>query len=441
MNELKSISGFGQLTPQKVSDAVKHFGTPSYLYDENVILKKIQEVRSMPNGFGLEVRYSLKANSNRALLQLISNHGLQLDLSSMNEGYRAFMAGIGYDQMMLTTQEVLLGKDRENMEEMMQQGLKYNVCSLRQLKLIADFAAKTQIPLSIRVHPGIGAGETSSRNTGSKYACFGIHLTNIEEALDFAKTQQIIFDQIHVHIGSGGDPKQWCENIDRELGFVKEYFPDVQTVNLGGGFKEARMPDENPANIYDLGSYAKKRFESFYQETGRKLKMAIEPGTYIIANSGYIITSVIDKKRTGSEGFDFVILDGGMEVNARPLFYGSRHPIYVVSKNGDLLSTEISLGLTDHEKDLHVVGKCCETGDSQSLDKNGKLIPRKMADPQIGDYVVIGGVGAYCSSMTPFNYNSHIQIPEILLREDGSLDLIRKRQTLEQIVVNEMDLS
>jgi len=440
MRKTMSISGFGKLTPQKVVEAALVYGTPLYIYDETVILEKIEEVCNMPNAFGLEVRYAMKANSNMALLQLICNHGLHLDLSSMNEGRRAHLAGIGYDKMMLTAQEVPVGEEREDLEKMIQEGLKYNVCSLRQLELIADFASKNQIDLSIRIHPGIGAGESSTRNTGSKYACFGIHLMNINEALKLAKDKKIHFDQIHVHIGSGGDPQQWRANIDRELGFVEEYFPDVRTVNLGGGFKEARMPDEIGADIQELGKYAKQKFREFYKQTGRKLCMAVEPGTHTVTNSGYIITSVIDKKRTGHSGFDFVILDGGMEVNARPLFYGSRHPIYVVSSESDLLSTEISLGLSDHEKDLHVVGKCCETGDSQSLDKNGKLVPRKMADPQIGDYVVIGGVGAYCSSMTPFNYNSHTQTPEILLRKNGLLHLIRKRQKLEQIVINELPL-
>jgi diaminopimelate decarboxylase len=435
-----SISGIGKLTTDIVLEAVNKLGTPCYLYDENVILQKCIEITNMPNAYGLIVNYSIKANSNKSLLQLLRKQGLGFDISSLNEGRRAYLAGIPYNKMMLTTQEIPLGKDRKDLESMIMAGMKYNVCSLRQLYLIADFASHNSIPLSIRIHPGVGSGESSTRNTGNKYACFGIHLADIDEALSFSKSKKNLYDQIHVHIGSGGDPEQWRANIDRELGFVKKYFPDVNIVNLGGGFKEARMPDEIPANIEDLGFYAKMKFENFFKKTGRKLTMTVEPGTFIVANSGYIITSVIDKKRTGPDGFDFVILDGGMEVNARPLFYGSRHPIYVVSKEGDILSTEIDLGRSDHEKDLHVVGKCCESGDSQSLNNQGKLIPRTMADPQVGDYVIIGGVGAYCSTMSPFNYNSHTQAPELLLRENGTLVTIRERQSLEQIIVNERSL-
>jgi len=166
--------------------------------------------------------------------------------------------------------------------------------------------------------------------------------------------------------------------------------------------------------------------------------MEIEPGTYVAANSGYAVTHVIDKKKTGSEGLNFIILDGGMEINARPLLYGSRHPFYVIDKDGRLLSSEFTGINSPHHYEAVVVGKCCESGDSQCLDDNDVNIPRVMAEPEIGDIVVIGGVGAYCSSMAPINYNSHTQVPEILLTKDGKLKEIRRRQTLEQLTANEL---
>lgn len=438
----KSVSGFGGVTPEVVVESAERFGTPQYFYDEVVIDNKCDDVLSMPNAYGLTPRYAMKANSTAAILQLINGKGLHLDLSSLNEGRRAHFALVPYKKMMLTSQEVPLFNDRNDLEDMIKNyGLKYNVCSLRQLRLISDFASGYEIPLSVRVHPGVGSGESSTRNTGDKYSCFGVHLTNIEKALDFAEHKGIVFDTVHVHIGSGGDPKKWRDNVDRELGFVAMYFPDATTVNFGGGLKEARMPNDKPADIQALGSYAKKRIEEFYDKTGRKLHMEIEPGTYIMANAGYGITKVIDKKQTGPDGFDFLVLDGGMEINARPLLYGSEHPFYVVSKDGKLLSSEFNLSGLDPESDSRIpVGRCCESGDSQSLDEHGTIVPRVMADPEIGDYVVIGGLGAYCSTMTPFNYNSHTQAPEVLYRKNQRLDLIRKPQTLEQIIQNELPL-
>jgi len=435
------LSGHGMVSDEIIRDAAQQVHTPFYLYDESIIIDKCRQVLNMPNAFGLRVGYAMKANSNKAILQLIHQLGFYIDASSLNEVKRAYLAGIPLSHIMLTTQEAPLGEERKQLENFISKGLKYNVCSLLQLQLIADFAAQHQVPLSIRVHPGVGAGESQSRNTGDHYSCFGIHLTDIDKALYFAAEKGLKFTMVHTHIGSGGDPLEWRDNIDRELGFVHKYFPDATTVNLGGGFKEARMPDETASDINDLGLYAQDRFKKFDQKNGRKLVMAVEPGTYLVANSGYLVCTVLDKKQTGAKGFEFLVLDGGMESNARPLFYGSRHPFYVVSRTGELLSSEYNLQGLDPEEDQRVVvGRCCESGDSQSLDRVGNIIPRVMANPEIGDYVIIGGVGAYCSAMSPHNYNSYIQSPELLLRQDGAIQMIRKPQTVEQMVINELPL-
>jgi diaminopimelate decarboxylase len=147
---------------------------------------------------------------------------------------------------------------------------------------------------------------------------------------------------------------------------------------------------------------------------------------------------VLDIKSSGPDGFDFLILNAGMEANTRPLLYGSRHPFYVISTRGELLSSEFDLESATNSLNAVVVGRCCESGDSQTLDDHGHVLPRKLGNPRPGDYVVIGGTGAYCSSMTLINYNSYLQAPEVLLHSDGETSLIRKPQTFEQIVVNEL---
>ncbi|MDR1630290.1 MAG: diaminopimelate decarboxylase [Oscillospiraceae bacterium] len=418
--------------------AAKEFGTPVYVYDEATLIEKCRDVLAMPNAFGLHVRYAMKANSNRTLLRIVDRQGLLIDASSLNEARRAHLAGISLKKIMLTTQEVPEGEDRAELERMMLGGMKYNVCSLRQLREIAEFAKENDIGLSMRIHPGVGAGESATRNTGDDYSCFGVHRNDLEEALAFARGMGLRFNAVHTHIGSGGKPKIWRENIDRELGFVKQYFPDADTVSFGGGLKEARMPDEIAADIEELGLYAKQRVEEFFEETGRKLVMEIEPGTYVMANCGFLVTKVVDKKSTGENGFLFLIANGGMEVNTRPLLYGSRHPFYVVSQEGKLLSSDFDESTLSNRDELVVVGICCESGDSQSLDEAGQIVPRRMREPEIGDLFVIGGTGAYCSAMSPFNYNSHTQIPEVLLTAGQELKLIRRRQTLEQIVENEI---
>jgi diaminopimelate decarboxylase len=433
---MSRLNNFNSIDSNIIAAAAKQHGTPFYLYDEQVIIDKCRNLLSMPNAYGLKVRYAMKANSNKSILKLISAQGLKIDASSMNEARRANMAGIAYEDIILTTQEAPLDQEMRALNEMMSQGLKYNVCSLRQLRNIGDFAAENKINLAIRIHPGIGTGESATRNTGDKYSCFGVHLSDLEQALEYSKSKKLVFDLVHTHIGSGGDPAVWQSNIDSELRIIEQYFPDAKTVNFGGGLKEARMPDETPADINELGKYAKEKIEQFYQKTGRKLEMEIEPGTYIIAAAGFVVTTVIDKKKTGDEGLNFIVLDGGMEVNTRPLLYASRHPFYIVSQEGKLLSSEYD-EKTGGGYQAVLVGRCCESGDSQCLDSCGLSVPRVMAEPETGDYAAIGGAGAYCSAMSLANYNSHVQAPEVLYTRAGGLNVIRNRQTLRQITANE----
>ena len=429
------LNDFSNLSSEVVAQAAESFATPLYLYDEALILERCCECVEMPQAFGLVVRYAMKANSNRTLLKLITDAGLHLDASSLNEVKRAGLAGVPYEQIMLTTQEVYTGVEREKLEELLLKGLKYNACSLNQLRQIGAFAALNNIDVGIRIHPGIGSGESATRNTGDDYSCFGIHLSDLKQTHEYAAENGIKFRHIHVHIGSGADTKMWRQNIDLLLGIIEEHFPDADTVCFGGGLKEARMPGEYAADVPLLGSYAKMQIEDFHKKTGRKLKMEIEPGTYIVANSGYAVTRLIDKKKTARS--NFIITDGGMEINSRPLLYGSKHPVYIVSGDGSrVISSEYDEA--KHDFEAVVAGKCCESGDCQTLDMDGHAVPRAMVEPHIDDLVVIGGVGAYCSSMSPYNYNSHPQIPEVLFKTDGKLKEIRKRQTLEQMLENEI---
>jgi diaminopimelate decarboxylase len=434
-----ALAPFGRVTPQAVAQAAALGGTPCYLYDEAMILERCRDVLAMPSAFGLTARYAMKANPGRAILELVSGAGLGIDASSLNEVRRARRAGVPAEQVMLTSQEVPEGQDRRDLEALMAEGLVYNACSQLQLERVAPFARARGLELAVRVNPGVGAGESVTRNTGDKYSSFGVHLAGLERLTGLARDAGVTIGQVHVHIGSGGDPAAWLENIDRMLEIVERFFPAAHTLDLGGGFKEARMPDEQAADVAALGQHARERFEAFAARTGRRLHLSVEPGTYLVANAGYLVTRVLDRKWSGPGGFEFLVADGGMEANARPLLYGSRHPFYVVSRAGELLSSEWNLNDPNVEVDFRVVvGRCCESGDSQSLDHHGHIIPRMLADAQVGDFVVVGGAGAYCSAMSPFNYNSHLQAPEVLLAPDGTLQLIRRPQTLDQVLANEL---
>src|SRR5512137_2413814 len=144
----------------------EQWGTPVYLHDQEYIENSCEQLLNMPNPFGLHVRYAMKANSDRTVLRVVTSMGLDLDCSSLDEAARAHAAGIPFSRMMLTTQEVPSGEERAELEEMIRAGLRYNVCSMLQFKLIADFAKANKVDLSIRVHPGAaGGGESATRDT------------------------------------------------------------------------------------------------------------------------------------------------------------------------------------------------------------------------------------------------------------------------------------
>ena len=428
------------LTASSILEAAKHAPTPFYIYDEGDIRQRCREMCAMPNAFGLTVRYALKANSTRALIKIIDEEGLHFDASSLNEVKRAMMAGIDPKKILLTTQEVPTDAELADIQALLKQGFEYNACSLTQLKKIAPFASAHNIALGLRIHPGVGSGESVTRNTGDNYSSFGIHLSNVDEALAIINEHKLHIKRIHVHIGSGGSPKAWEDNIFRQLGIIRQYFPHVEIANFGGGFKVARMNDEDSADINALGSATKKALEDYAQTEGVKLHTEVEPGTYIMANAGSLVTNVMDIKRTGADGFTFALLNGGMEVLTRPLLYGSRHPFAIISPAGDVRYSDIHTDIAPPPalQELILVGRCCESGDSFTLNDDHTISPRTMLIPDIGDYIVVGGAGAYTSSMSPFNYNSHRQIAEFLQKADGSVQCIRKRQTLEQLTQNEV---
>ncbi len=429
------VSADSSTRPESVAGAADRFGTPLYLYDEAALEEGCRQVLSMPSAFGLGVRYAMKACPTRALLQLICSQGLDVDASSLAEARRAVRAGVAPDRIMLTGQEVPGGSELEELEELMAGGLVFNAGSLRQLSAAGPVAASLGARIGIRFHPVEGSGANPATNTGAGYSSFGVRIDDLPAAMRLAGRMGVEVGTAHVHIGSGSDPQAWIRNVARSLDIVNEFYPHADTLNLGGGFRVARMPDETPADIGRMGLRASGLFEDFARRTGRRLRMEVEPGTCVVAGSGYLVARVMDVKMSGGGGPRFVVLDGGMESNPRPLLYGSRHPFSLVRGCETVWNEEAREA--SEEVGTVVVGKCCETGDCFCLDEHGRVAPRRMARARPGDLLAVGGCGAYCSSMAPSSYNSHLRAPEVLLRTDGSLYLIRRRQRPEELVAGE----
>ncbi len=212
--------------------------------------------------------------------------------------------------------------------------------------------------------------------------------------------------------------------------------PDVRVLSLGGGFKVGRMADEVSADLGAIGARIVPRVEKFAAAHGRELALEIEPGTYLAANCGALICTIADIVETsGTEGYRFIKIDAGMSEIIRPSMYGGQHPIVVVPATEE--------GQEQQERgtgDYLVVGHCCESGDvlTPAPGDPEALRTRTLLEPRVGDALVIDSAGAYCAGMAAKNYNTFPECAEVFLRTDGSAQLIRRRQTLDQILQNEV---
>ena len=397
------------------------FETPCYVYDEASLVKQAKAALAFPNAFGLTVRYAMKAASNAAILKLFDSLGLHIDASSAFEVERAIRAGIDPTHISLSSQQL-----PKNLKAIVKSGVLYNACSLHQLEAFGKIARGGEV--GVRINPGLGSGGTQRTNVGGPASSFGIWHEYIPQIKAIAEKYKLKIVRIHTHIGSGSDPLVWQKVAKMSIDTV-EQFEDVQTLDMGGGFKVARVAGEKSTDLQKIGKPVAKEIRDFAKRTGRKIKFEIEPGTFLLANCAAVIATVQDMCDTGKDGYKFLKLDSGMTDVLRPSIYGAQHPISIV-QNKPSKKTEKYI----------VVGHCCESGDilTPAPADPEALAPRLMAKAEIGDLCIIGGSGAYCSSMSPSNYNSYPASPEVMLLKNGKLRLIRRRQTPEQITENEL---
>ena len=415
------------LKPEEAKAVRDAFGTPAYVYDLARLEEQATKALAFPNAFGLTVRYAMKASPNAAILKVFRKKGLNIDASSGYEVHRAVKAGFDYADISLSTQEF-----PDFFPELVEKGLKVNACSLSQLEAFGKAFPGGDIGL--RFNPGLGSGGTGKTNVGGPSSSFGIWHELLPEAKALCEKYDLNVVRIHTHIGSGSDPAVWTKTSGMSLDLCRS-FPTVRTLNLGGGYKVGRMAYEQSTDLQVVGSPVKELFEAYAEETGVELRLEIEPGTFLLANSCAIVTTVQDKVTTGTdEGHTFLKLDAGMTEVLRPSLYAAQHPLVAVAADGTSPATT--------EKYV-VVGHCCESGDllTPGPDDAESIAEREMGAVERGDMLVVEGAGAYCAGMSSKNYNSFPEAPEVMRGRDGKMHLIRKRQTLEQITTNEVELA
>jgi diaminopimelate decarboxylase len=406
------------LTPATAAEVRERFGTPCYVYDAASLDAAAKRALGFPNAFGLTVRYAMKANPNAAVLRRFLALGLDVEASSDHEVERALRAGAPPERIQLTSQ-----MPSRSLRAIVERGVLYNACSLHQLDEYGKAFPGRDV--CVRMNPGLGSGSTNRTNTGGPGSSFGIWHERLDDVRALADRHGLHVRRLHTHIGSGTDPLVW-QRVARLTLDLAAALPEVTTVNLGGGFKVARVPSEKGTDLEECGAPVKAEFVRFREQHGRALHLEIEPGTYLVANAGAVVATCIDVVDTGAGGYTFAKLDTGMTEVTRPSLYGAQHPIDVLAEAPPA--------------DVVFCGPCCEYGDvlTPAPGDPEALAPRHVPRPSIGDVVIVGGAGAYCAAMSTINYNSYPQAPEVMLEPDGTLTLLRKRQSFDQMLANEV---
>ncbi|MFC8914698.1 diaminopimelate decarboxylase [Streptomyces sp. NPDC047821] len=413
------------LSQDDVRTVAERFGTPVFVYDEATVRRSSETMATLPNAFGLTVRYSLKACPSQAIIRLFDRQGFSFDASSVWEARRAVLAGADPAKISMTAQEAVFD---DNLRELIDAGLQFDAGSLHQLDEYGRNYPGGEV--AIRINPGFGSGLVGRLNSGGPQSSFGIWHEQLPEVKRIVDEHGLKLVRLQSHIGSGHHWDILIDAVRTMLSFARD-FQDVHTLDLGGGYRVSAL---NTDPVYDHTEWARvvaDELTAFAEETGRRLHTEVEPGTYLTALSGALVTKVIDKADTGEDGNSFLKINSGLTEIARPSYYGVQHPIVSVPATGTRAA--------DDAEEYNVVGHCCIAGDvlTASYKPVEQLAPVPLGRTEIGDFIVIERAGSYCSSMSMKNFNSYPEAAEVLRRADGSFDLIRARQTIEQVVVNE----
>jgi diaminopimelate decarboxylase len=401
-----------------VTEIARRFGTPTFVYEAAMIQKRIDDLRSFDT-----IRYAQKANSNLAVLDLIRRQGVLVDAVSAGEVGRAMAAGYlptGDPSPIVYTSDIF---DRESLDLVVERGIHVNCGSPDMIAQYGERAPGREITL--RVNPGFGHGHSQKTNTGGEHSKHGIWHEQIGECRKLAARNGLKISGLHMHIGSGTDLEhlsQVCGALERVARSVGE---SITTISAGGGLPTPYRATDLKIDIaayFDLWNATRHRLQNDF---GHSIQLEIEPGRYLVAESGYLVAEVRAVKRMGAN--TFYLLDAGFNNLARPILYGAYHPMSIAPADQ----------VSELEKQSVVVGgPLCESGDIFTQSDGGVVSSRLLPSARVGDFLVIERAGAYGFGMGS-NYNSKPLAAEVMITPDGSSHLIRRRQTFEDMVRGE----
>lgn len=402
---------FGSTTPRELTAA---YGSPLYVYNEAILRLRCRELHGLSSLTNFHVNYSAKANTNPALLRIIREEGCFADAMSPGELHINKLAGYSSSQLLYVCNNV----STEEMKHAVDNGLLVSVDSLAQLERYG--AVNPGGRVMIRINPGIGAGHHKKVITAGKETKFGVAPSSIEAVREILARYDLTLAGLNQHIGSlFMEANGYLEAVQFLLRFAAslgDLFPSLEILDFGGGFGiPYRKYEEQPRlNLEEVAQGLHQLLSDWTAETGYKGRFYIEPGRYIAAECGVLLGTVHATKTNGS--IRYVGTDLGFNVLIRPAMYDSFHDIEVYRENGT----------PDHELiPQTVVGNICESGDILAKNRPLPLIRE-------GDVLGVLDAGAYGFVMSS-NYNQRLRPAEVLIRSDGTPQLIRRRETLDDL--------
>ncbi len=385
-----------------VEDLVAQYGSPLYVYDADIIKRQYKALVENIAYPKLKIHYACKANTNIELLKILREQGSNIECVSKGEILAAFEAGFKPEEIIYTCSYVA----KEELEFVINNNIMLNVDSLTQLKRVGEIKLGSKI--SLRLNQGIGAGHHEHTITGGPNSKFGIDISEIDKAKKIANQYKLKIIGIHQHIGSGFlDAKLYMKAFQKLLETAKQ-FDNLEFLDFGGGFGIAYHPEDNPLDLKVLGNLITKAIEKFVKEYGREIEIKFEPGRYLIGESGVLLGTVTEIKK--SSVHEFVGIDTGFSHLIRPMMYGSYHEIVNASN------------VVGKGQAVWIVGNICESGDIFGRD-------RELPATKEGDILAILDAGAYGYSMS-FPYNMRQQPVEVLV-EGNTSRIIREQKSFD----------
>jgi diaminopimelate decarboxylase len=409
---MKLVNDHYEIQGLKVLDICKEFDSPLYVYDAEKISDQYKSLKDAFKGLDVKIKYAAKALTNQSILKILKNLGSGIDVVSIQEIHLGLRAGFSPKDIMFTPNCAAF----EEMQEAIKIGVTLNIDNLPFLERFGKEYGNT-VPCGIRINPHINAGGNEKIMTGHKGSKFGISIEQLEDIYKTVKQYNIHVKGLHIHSGSDfKDAEAFIKAADVLFEIAKN-FNHLEFLDFGSGFKVAYKEGDYTTDVKELGTKMNKVFSAFCKSYGKNLEIWFEPGKFLVSECGYLLVKANVVKPTPS--VTFVGVNSGLNHLIRPMMYGAYHGMINISNpSGNM-------------EEYTVVGYICETDTFANEIKLNKV--------KEGDIIAIKNAGAYGFSMSS-NYNSRFRPAEVLV-VNGKAHLIRKRESLDDLLRNQVEIA